>query len=182
MKQRKAQYFSHNASEATNKRSADIITNNHEGPSRKKPKLQSTPEASQAVVRPEKEKQSNKGKEKESLKARKDKEAVAGKKLKAESTASKKSVDMDIDWVMKGKKSKREEDEDAYTSMLERQLGVNKKKKGKSRYGAGFEDDGLLGMSTNTSMDANETNNFYLKIYCLTWMKRFLVMQTLATI
>ena len=38
-----------------------------------------------------------------------------------------------------------EEEEDAYISLLERKLGIKKGKKGKRKYGSGFEGDGLLG-------------------------------------
>ena len=44
-------------------------------------------------------------------------------------------------------KSRIEEEEDAYISMLENRLGVKKAKAGKKKYGSGFEHDGLMGMS-----------------------------------
>ena len=42
-------------------------------------------------------------------------------------------------------KSRTEEEEDAYIAMLERRLGIRRDKKGKSKYGSGFEEDGFLG-------------------------------------
>ncbi|THH07376.1 hypothetical protein EW145_g3425 [Phellinidium pouzarii] len=41
---------------------------------------------------------------------------------------------------------KKNSDEDAYISMLERRLGVDKRKSGKGRYGPGFEEDRLLNL------------------------------------
>ncbi|KAI5122764.1 hypothetical protein M0805_009846 [Coniferiporia weirii] len=45
---------------------------------------------------------------------------------------------------LKGKRPRRETEEDAYISLLEKRLGIDKRKNAKSRYGAGFEGDGLL--------------------------------------
>lgn len=47
--------------------------------------------------------------------------------------------------IAKKTRSRQEENEDAYISMLEKKLGIKRQKSGKSRYGAAFEDDGLLG-------------------------------------
>lgn len=45
-------------------------------------------------------------------------------------------------------RSLREEAENAYAALLERKLGLDKRKKGKNKYGAEFESDGLLGEPT----------------------------------
>ncbi|KAH8117828.1 hypothetical protein DFH11DRAFT_1570916 [Phellopilus nigrolimitatus] len=51
----------------------------------------------------------------------------------------------DGDWmIVKDRWSRKEEEEDAYMSILEKRLGVNKRKSGRNRYGDGFEGDGLL--------------------------------------
>ena len=42
-------------------------------------------------------------------------------------------------------RSRQEVEEDAYISMLEKRLGIDNSRKGKNRYNAAFEDDGLLG-------------------------------------
>ena len=42
-------------------------------------------------------------------------------------------------------RSRQEAEEDAYISMLEKRLVIDRSRKGKNRYNAAFEDDGLLG-------------------------------------
>lgn len=42
-------------------------------------------------------------------------------------------------------RSVKDKEEDAYIALLEKKLGVDKRRTGKTRYGAAFENDGLLG-------------------------------------
>lgn len=108
---------------------------------RKKTKLQPSsvapePQAQEPISPREKKRADDRRRNEVSSKTReREPKPVMGKKAKV------------VDVLLKESKSRREEEEDAYMAMLEKNLGIRKDKKGKGRYGTGFEDDGLLGES-----------------------------------
>ncbi|EJD06611.1 uncharacterized protein FOMMEDRAFT_165363 [Fomitiporia mediterranea MF3/22] len=137
-KQRKAQFFSHASNEPVKKQVHEAKTN-VEGPPRKKVKFQLTegPQHGLRELSPLDETKIAEGGKKATDAKSKHSKAIVPKKPK------------DTDWSVERKRSRRDEEEDAYLEMLEKQLGIKKDKKGKSRYGGGFEDDGLLDLLVN---------------------------------
>ena len=85
------------------------------------------------------------GEEKKEVPVKKPKEKKESVPASKESKKLKKKEKESLDWDPTAGHSRQDEEEDAYIMMLERKLGVDKKKKGKSKYRSGFEDDGLLG-------------------------------------
>ncbi|KAL5503947.1 SGD1 [Sanghuangporus vaninii] len=136
-KQRRAQFFAHGARNGER----NVVTETKDTPPpRKKVKFDLPPEMvslSARKVKPSGPTAAGTTLEKKKPKTAKSKER--GSRL-----ASNEKQTKNVPTSMTKKRSRMEEEEDAYISMLERKLGIKKDKKGKSRYGSGFEEDGFL--------------------------------------
>ncbi|KAL5525963.1 hypothetical protein ACEPAG_7301 [Sanghuangporus baumii] len=140
VKQRKTQFFAHGASKQTGQ--GNVVTETKDTPPpRKKAKFDLPPEMPSLSAQKAKTSihatATRKTLEKKGLRTAKSKER--GSRLPLNEKQTKNTLTK-----ITKKRPRMEEEEDAYISMLERKLGIKKDKKGKGRYGSGFEEDGFL--------------------------------------
>lgn len=132
VKQRKAQYFATKPGQPSSRKLDDAA------PPAKKPRIEQTTNGiSDSKTRNISQKVQTKAKDKQSI-------SVKSQSSYEKSSSKKKADELTLSTK---KRSHREDEEDAYAAMLEKKLGLDKRKKGKSKYGSGFENDGLLGAS-----------------------------------
>ncbi|KAL5485817.1 SGD1 [Sanghuangporus weigelae] len=135
VKQRKAQFFAHGAPKQNGERNVVIET---KFPPRKKVKFDLPPEIASLSAQ----------KVKHSGHATTTGTTLEKKKLRSKERGSRlalnKKQTRNAPTSMSTKRSRIEEEEDVYISMLERKLGIKKDKKGKGKYSSAFEEDGIL--------------------------------------
>ena len=150
-KQRKAQYFASKPGQSSSHKLDDEPSNSNSRPV-KRPKLEQPADGKGGTQRTTNQ-EHGKSKYNEASKSR-------GKEKEEKSQASIKKKPKGVSPSAK-RRTQLEEEEDAYAAMLEKKLGLDKKKKGKTKYGSGFENDGLLGKQCYRDWD-----HFYLLTLC----------------
>lgn len=156
-KERKAQHFGsgHNGL----KRRADVELETVKAPGRKRRRISGeNAKASLSTANSQEKEERASGSSK--LAAKPAASAKPKQRVKESGSKDEGNAETEGPFTTKPVRSRQELEEDVYISMLEKKLGIDKKKKGKGRYNAAFEDDGLLG---NISFSA-EPINPYTKI------------------
>lgn len=152
-KERKAQHFGsgHNVM----KRRADVELETTKAPGRKRRRISSeNAKGSLSTANHQEKEERASGSSKPAAKPA----ASAKPKPRVKESGSKEgNAETEGPFTTKPVRSRQELEEDVYISMLEKKLGIDKKKKGKGRYNAAFEDDGLLG---NISFSAEPINHY----------------------
>lgn len=136
-KERKAQHFGsgHNGL----KRGADVELETVKAPGRKRRRISGDNAKASLSIEEKEARASSK------LATKPAASAKLKQRMKEIGSKGEGRAEMEGLFTSKPVRSRQELEEDVYISMLEKKLGIDKKKKGKGRYSAAFEDDGLLG-------------------------------------
>lgn len=134
-KEKKAQHFKSNRTSVKRQANTELETN--DAPGRKRRRL------NVRAALPDPREEETRNSSKISQKSVKDTKLDEGRKKTDVKGKGKANAEETL--LTKPIRTRQEVEEDVYISMLEKRLGIDKKKIGKGRYSAAFEDDGLLG-------------------------------------